>query len=80
MNFGFEKIMDFVMDTDNPNLANLVGTVMDKIIMKYQFFFAKLYRMIKAKNYQKITKALLHHKTSLSLYWAFLPINVKMSK
>ena len=37
-----------------------------------------MYRMIKAKNYQKITKPLLHQKTSLSLYWAFLPINVKM--
>ena len=33
--------MDFVMDTDNPNLANLVGTVMDKIIMKYQIFLPK---------------------------------------
>ena len=72
MDFGFEQI-------DNLNLANLVGKVMDNI-MKYQIFFAKVYRMIKAKNYQKITKPLLHHKTSLSLYWAFLPINVKMSK
>ena len=30
MDFGFEKIMDFAMDIDNLNLANLVGNLMDK--------------------------------------------------
>ena len=51
--------MDFAMDTDNLNLAHLVGKVMDNI-MEYQICFAKVYRMIKAKNYQKITKPLRH--------------------
>ena len=37
MVFGFEKIMDFAMDIDKLNLANLVGKVMDKI-MEYQIF------------------------------------------
>ena len=50
--------MDFVMDTDNPNLANLVGTVMDKIIMKYQIFFAKVYRIKKGQELSE------NHKTS----------------
>ena len=51
--------MDFAMDTDNLNLAHLVGKVIDNI-MEYQICFAKVYRMIKAKNYQKITKPLRH--------------------
>ena len=32
MVFGFENIMDFAMDIDKLNLANLVGKVMDKIM------------------------------------------------
>ena len=59
MVFGFENEMNFTMDIDNLNLANLVGKVMDNI-MEYQICFAKVYRMIKAKNYQKITKSLRH--------------------
>ena len=35
---GFEKIMDFAMDIDKLNLANLVGAVMGD--------FAKVYRKI----------------------------------
>ena len=39
MFFGFEKIMDFAMDTDKLNLVNLVRMVkvMDKI-MEFQIF------------------------------------------
>ena len=70
MDFGFEQI-------DNLNLANLVGKVMDNI-MKYQIFFAKVYRIKKAKNYQKITKPLLHYK-SQNLLEPLLDINVKTS-
>ena len=35
--FCCEKIMEFAMDIDKLNLANLVGKVMDKI-MEYQIF------------------------------------------
>ena len=37
MVFGFENIMDFAMDIDKLNLANLVGKVVD-MIMEYQMF------------------------------------------
>ena len=40
MGFGFEIIVDFAMDIDKINLANLVGKLMDEI---------KVYRKIKAK-------------------------------
>ena len=50
--------MDFVMDTDNPNLANLVGTVMDKIIMKYQIFFCQSVQNDKSQELSE------NHKTS----------------
>ena len=53
--------MDFAMDTDNLNLANLVGTVMDKIIMKYQIFFAKVYRIKKGQELSE------NHETSPAL-------------
>ena len=36
MVFGFENIMDFAMDIDKLNLANLVGKVMDEIMENYQ--------------------------------------------
>ena len=37
MVFGFENIMDFTIDIDKLNLANLVGKVMDKImVVPYQ--------------------------------------------
>ena len=32
MDFGFEKIMDFTMNIDMLDLANLVGEVMDEIL------------------------------------------------
>ena len=35
--FCCEKILEFAMDIDKLNLANLVGKVMDKI-MEYQIF------------------------------------------
>ena len=54
MDFGYEKIMDFAIDIDKPNLANLVGKVMDKII-EYQTFLSK-YTENKARDLQKITK------------------------
>ena len=38
MVFDFEIIMDFALDIDKLNMANLVGKVMDEI-MKYQIFF-----------------------------------------
>ena len=61
MDIGFKKIMDFAMDIDKLNLANLVGQVIDTI-MKYQIF-AKVYQKIKAENHKtfpvyKITKSL----------------------
>ena len=64
MVFDFEKIMDFAMDIDKLNLANLVGQVIDTI-MKYQIF-AKVYQKIKARDLQKITKPFLYinHKIS----------------
>ena len=37
MDFGSLKIIDFAMNTDKLDLANLVGKVMDKI-MEYQIF------------------------------------------
>ena len=40
MGFGFEIIVDFAIDIDKINLANLVGKLMDEI---------KVYRKIKAK-------------------------------
>ena len=40
MGFGFEIMVDFAMDIDKINLANLVGKLMDEI---------KVYRKIKAK-------------------------------
>ena len=36
MDIGFEKIMDFAIDIDKLNLANLVGKVMDEIMENYQ--------------------------------------------
>ena len=36
--YGFEKIMDFAMNIDKLNLANLVGEVMDEIV-EFQIFF-----------------------------------------
>ena len=32
MDFGFEKILNFAMNIDMLDLANLVGEVMDKIL------------------------------------------------
>ena len=61
MVFDFEKIMDFAMDIDKLNLANLVGQVIDTI-MKYQIF-AKVYQKIKARDLQKITKPFLYIKS-----------------
>ena len=40
MVFGFEKIMDFAMDIDKLNLANLEEKLMDEI-MEYQNFLPK---------------------------------------
>ena len=42
MVFGFQRIMDFAMDTDNLNMAmaNFVGKVMDEF-MEYQIFSPK---------------------------------------
>ena len=40
MDLGFQKIMDFAMNIDKLNLANLVGKVMYKI-MEYQIFLPK---------------------------------------
>ena len=40
MDFDFENIMEFAMDIDKLNLANLVGKVMDKI-MEYQIFLPR---------------------------------------
>ena len=53
MDFGFEQI-------DNLNLANLVGKVMDNI-MKYQIFFAKVYRIKKGQELSE------NHETSPAL-------------
>ena len=41
MVFGFENIMDFAMEIDKLNLANLVGEVMMDKIMEYQIFLPK---------------------------------------
>ena len=41
MVFYFEIIMDFALNIDKLNLANLVGKVMDEI-MEYQIFFSKV--------------------------------------
>ena len=38
MNIGFEKIMDFAVNIDKLDLANLAGEVMDEI-MEFQFFY-----------------------------------------
>ena len=40
MVFDFEIIMDFALDIDKLNMANLVRKVMDEI-MEYQIFFPK---------------------------------------
>ena len=40
MDIGFKKIMDFAIDIDKLNLANLVG----KVVEKSTRFFAKVYR------------------------------------
>ena len=40
MDLGFQKIMDFTMNIDKLDLANLVGKVMYKI-MEYQIFLPK---------------------------------------
>ena len=49
--------MDFAMDIDKLNLANLVGKVMNEF-MEYQISFVKVYRKVKAGNSLKITKPL----------------------
>ena len=61
MVFDFEKVMDFAVDINKLNLANLVGQVIDTI-MKYQIF-AKVYQKIKARDLQKITKPFLYIKS-----------------
>ena len=38
MNIGLEKIMDFAVNIDKLDLANLAGEVMDEI-MEFQFFY-----------------------------------------
>ena len=63
MVFGFENIMDFTIDIDKLNLANLVGKVMDKI-MVVPDYFAIVYRKIKARDLLKITKPQLLHRKS----------------
>ena len=53
--------MDFAMNVDKLNLANLVEKVTYKI-MEYQLF-AKVNRKIQARDLQKITEPLLHKKS-----------------
>ena len=68
MDFGFEKIMDFIMNIDKLKLANLVGEVMDKI-EEFQFFFTfrKLYQKVKHHGFWRWeNNGLQHDKLNLA--------------
>ena len=46
MDFGFENIIDFTMNIDKLNLADLVGERMDEIVEFQILYIQKIYQKI----------------------------------